>query len=448
MITSNILQKLHCPYCGSRLDIDCLMRADGQEMCDAILTCSCQSYPILDGILVLRPVSVPLLEHLRAGNTELALRRALYELVPENSRRQRRLFIDAFLKFPWSPARRMADRAVDRLARRTLVKRDETFYQASARLMPGAYAAYLYQRYANPSFVAALLLLITLDGGGCGAPTSSPEYWLLDLACGVGHSSFVMQRLLPNARVVAADHNFVNLYFARHFLAREALPICCDAETPLPFADHFFDAVFCLDAFHYMLSKMALVRELERVVAPHGQWLLPHLHNAQVPNAAPGVPLPLEGYQRCFAAIQPRFFSEAGLLQTFFQEGAIDLSITPPEAELRRANALCLVGGQPLERWRRYADVGSFLCRDPSTLMLNPLYRLTPVAKRVHLQMQWPNARLEAECAEIKRFLPEHYELDHAFCERLAGHTTVAEDTATMQSLARRFLLVHLPPRY
>jgi hypothetical protein len=257
-----------------------------------------------------------------------------------------------------------------------------------------------------------------------------------------------MQRLLPNTRVVAADHNFVNLYFSRHFLASDALHICCDAETPLPFADHFFDAVFCLDAFHYILSKMALVRELERVVAPHGLWLFPHLHNAQVPNAAPGMPLPLEGYQRCFEASQPRFFSEAGLLQTFFQESAIDLTVTPMETELRSANALCLVGGQPLERWQRYAEVGSFLCRNPSTLTLNPLYRLTPVEQHVHLQMQWPNTRLEAECAEIKGYLPEHYELDRAFCERLAGHAIVAEDAATMQSLAQRFLLVHLPSRY
>jgi hypothetical protein len=63
----------------------------------------------------------------------------------------------------------------------------------------------------------------------------------------------------------------------------------------------------------------------------------------------------------------------------------------------------------------------------------------------VHLQMQWPNARLEAACAEIKGYLPEQYELDRAFYERLVSHATVAEDAATVQSLVKLFLLGHLP---
>lgn len=475
MLTSNTIHNLHCPYCGSGLDIECQIRGDENETRAAILRCNCQSYPIIDGIIVLRPVSRTLLEQVRDGNIELALQRALYELLPENSRRQRRLFVDSFLKIPWTPARRITDRAVDWLAQRSAPRPNESFHQASASLFSEIYADYLYHRYANPSFLAAVLLLVALDrycpggqkatdeGGHKGSPIeslmmpdsggvatadTSQNFWLLDLACGVGHSSFAIQRLIPNAKVVATDHNFVNLYFSRRFLTKDALHICFDAECPLPFADAFFGAVFCLDAFHYILSKRALARELERTVAPQGLWLFPHLHNAQVPNPASGMPLPLEGYQRCFEAVQPRFFSETELLQTFFCETAVDLSVSPTEAELRRTNAFCMVGGQHNPLWQRYEDVGAFFCHDPSTLTLNPLYQPAHRENRTCLQMHWPNAWLEAECAEIKRHLPQQFELDRAVWERLTSHTPAPEDGAAIQSLAQQFLLVHLPPTY
>jgi SAM-dependent methyltransferase/uncharacterized protein YbaR (Trm112 family) len=480
MITRNLIQQLHCPYCGSELELDCKLCGDHDEIDNTILTCRCQSYPVIDGIVVLRPVSRTLLEHVRSGDSRLALRCALYELLPENSRRQRRRFIDALLQLPWSPARQIADRAITAVTSRAGVEPDETFYQASARLFSGTYADYLFHRYANPSFLAAVILLVTLDGycpgvypptsegverdlhlkdfhlknstasdGQVVAAHSTPQnYWLLDLACGVGHSSFVIQRLLPHTNVLATDHNFVNLYFSRRFLASKAVHICFDAECPLPFADNFFSAVFCLDAFHYMLSKVALARELERTVSSRGLWLFPHLHNRQAPNAAPGVPLPLEGYQRCFEAIQPRFFAEAALLQSFFEDSSIDLGAKPGEAELRRTNAFCLIGGQQDTLWRRYQNVGSFINRDPTTLVLNPLYQPAPMGQRIQMQMRWPNRWLEAECADLKRYLPQQYELDRALWERLASHSPAPEDEATIQALARQFLLVHLPPKY
>ncbi|MEL7569913.1 MAG: methyltransferase domain-containing protein [Eubacteriaceae bacterium] len=81
----------------------------------------------------------------------------------------------------------------------------------------------------------------------------NPDMRILDLACGCGLTSIYLAQEY-NTTVFAADLwiNPTNNYlrFKKFGLDNKVIPIHTEAHA-LPFADEYFDAVFCIDAFHY-----------------------------------------------------------------------------------------------------------------------------------------------------------------------------------------------------
>lgn len=97
----------------------------------------------------------------------------------------------------------------------------------------------------------------------------STGHAVLDAACGTGIvARIAVQRVGPHGRVVGVDLNQAMLTVAER--------VCPDVElrqadiTSLPFDDETFDVVLCQMALMFFPDRTAAIREMGRVVKPHG----------------------------------------------------------------------------------------------------------------------------------------------------------------------------------
>ena len=443
------VRTLRCPHCRGPFDADGPDVTDAGDLTEAVLTCGCGQFPVVAGIAVLRrSTAAEIVEAIRRGDAEAALRHAIYDLVPGNVRGRRRRSIDLLVDTRLPGSREIESR--ERRKREATVRGAlaGSFADAVRRLHPARYASYLEQRYANPSLLGAMVVLSILDGllpTETGSSAALPGgRRVLDLACGVGHSSHLIERLHPGS-TVCLDHDFLNLLMLRRYFVPDAPALCVDLESTLPFADDAFDAIVCLDAFHYVSGKQALAAEMERVSRPEGGWLLPHVHNAQVPNVSAGLPLTLEGYRHCLGSRAIRMVEEGHLLRLYHHGEDVDLSEPRPAAALDASGAVCIVASGSDRTWRRYGDVATRFLADGAPLAVNPIYRPRVGASDVTLVQQWPDDRLRHECAEIASYLPEPASVDRTLWELLLGGRPGIDRAAEVLALMRRFVVVPLP---
>ncbi len=388
--------KLHCPYCGGGFEPAPTLIPDAY----GLVQCRCATYPIIEGILVLKPASAALTTAILEEQYERALQLAAFDFVPRNARTRARKVVD-FISDARLPGHGFLKRRHQRTWDEHIKVLDfYTFEEMAGQLRPRMYAAYLVHRYANPSFLSAIGVIQTFS-----VLPASPAPQILDLACGTAHSSFLLSYFFPHAEITATDHDFINLLLARYYLAPHATLVCCDHEAPLPFAADAFDGVFCLDAFHYIRSKRALVLELQRLVRPEALWVFAHLHNKAEFNFTEGMPLTAEGYLACFAEINPRLFDEADLLEQAANENQIDLRGPASSLQtLAMAQAFTLVASGRKEVWHVYPKLKERLHQHPEVIQQNPIYATD--AQGI-LSQHWPNEMLKEECSAVTAYLPE-----------------------------------------
>jgi SAM-dependent methyltransferase len=309
---------------------------------------------------------------------------------------------------------------------------------------PEGYADYLYHRFANPSFLAALPPLVVLGD----ALRHGGRRRLLELMSGVGHSSATVSALCPGVEPVMADVDFVNLYVARRYVAPAGAALCVDVELPLPLRDDSIDGVYCLDGLHYARSKVALLREVDRIVGPEGAWLFAHMHNARGANVNPGAPLDPGGYAKRFAFGQQRLLAETGILRQFQRDGALDLAQQPASADLDSSDALTLFGARTEDLWRRYVELDAALSRRPDLLEFNPLYRLDRTPDGVVASAQWPSESLRRECEGTPPLLRESVRVSRDTLRQIASAKAGGPLPGAARELLRSFALVPLPECY
>jgi cyclopropane fatty-acyl-phospholipid synthase-like methyltransferase len=97
---------------------------------------------------------------------------------------------------------------------------------------------------------------------------------VLDLGCGRGAASIFLARHY-GAKVVAADlwtsATFLSQKFAARGFRDRILPLHLDATQELPFADGYFDAIFCMNSFSFFGGSVEFVRRIARHLAPGGR---------------------------------------------------------------------------------------------------------------------------------------------------------------------------------
>ena len=448
-----IFGKLHCPCCGSLLHLEGSTTGVSQSHGYGVLRCGCYRYPVVEGIPILWQKSGPadicdaVVAHIDVGNYPAALRGALDRATDIGAVRDR--------WFSGRLIRVLADRLTGFAGSGRKSPPDGNLFAYLHATKTPTYADYLYQRFANVSLLAAIPLIGVLaqllqeDAAHSGIGQGANPL-ILDLGCGIGHSSFLIHALLPGARIVATDYDFGNLLIARRYFAPNADYICIDAEVPLPFASDAFDAVFCMDAFHYLRSKKALVGELARVLSDKAIWLLPHLHNAAGRNISAGIPLDAAGYQQCFNGLPHRLLSETSVLKAFFDSGGIDLGLASGLDASPETDVFSMIGSNQAEVWRGYPSLDVALAAKVGSLMdINPIYAMVQRGDRLKLHLTWPNRQLEAECRAVENYLPRDKEASAKAIRTIrTGACDTPEKLGELAGLLRAFVLVPLPTGY
>ena len=436
------LDLLRCPFCGTRLSVvDNAALDRGRDRIESgVLGCECCAFPVVAGI----PVLI-------AGD---ATRDAMHAL--EAGRRDDALHMLLGL----DGARLDVFREMTRFAGRA------TYRDLLGVLCLDAEAEYMLHRFSDPTCLLIEALLDALGHSGqpaaggdptcragpqtpAGAGASDrrrrgavPPRRALDLCGGSGHLTRTLQRQPACASTVLADVHFWKLWLAAGILAPGCEPVCCDANSPLPFADDRFAMVLLSDAFPYIWHKRLLAGEMQRVATGDGVILMPHLHSAHGENYSAGDTLSPAAYANLFAALQPRLFDDRDLLDRVLDDRVLDLANHTLPAACGDTPSITLVASRDGDLYRHYPVT------DPlevaGVLAVNPLYRVDYADGVTRLALTFPTPEYEDEFALVKRYLPASVTVD----ADLRSAITPAGIGARYNELRRRRVLVDLPPRY
>ena len=414
----NMIDLLRCPFCGtcvSLVENDALVRANAWFE-SGVLGCECCAFPIVAGIPVM--------------NADDTTRNAMHAL--EAGRHEEALLTLLGLD----------DERADRF--RTLLARgaQATYRDALAILSLDAEGTYFLYRFSDPTYLTTEALLQAL-----GQEPRTVAGAALDLCGGSGHLTRVLAGRRPPSDAalpgtVLADAYFWKLWLAARFTSPGCVPVCCDANQPLPFMRDSFSMVLLSDAFPYIWHKRLLAEEMMRLAGPDGAVVMPHLHSALGENVSAGDTLTPAAYRDLFTPQQPRLFSDARLFTELLERRAVDLTRDVLPADLRGEPSLTIVASRRADLFRQYEVPDT---REVAgELRVNPLYRVERRGGGSVLTLTFPTPEYEVEFGACKRYLPDTV--------TVGADLTGSIDPATLgddyEEFRHRRVILDLPPRY
>jgi len=416
---TSLLEILRCPYCGSPLGVvesDALVQ-DGHEIVQGVLGCECCAYPVLDGIpiLIADDATRQAMHTLEAGGAEDALMGVLGG---------------------------SGSAAPPELLRGLVRGEVETYQEALSLLCGDAEGTWFLHHFSDPTYVAAEALLRAIAQDGW--PVRGR---MLDLCGGAGHLARVLHTLSGRdgggaPDTVLADLHYWKLWLARRYTASEVASVCCDANHPLPFTEETFSLVLLLDAFPYVWHKRLLADEMMRLAGDGGIVVMPHLHSASGENFSAGDTLTPAAYQRLFARLGARLFSDRRILDDVLDRRVVDLSHDVTPEGLGDEGSLTLIATRRSELYRRYE------LRPPrgidGEVAVNPLYRIEKRGGASILTLEFPTPEYEAEFGDCRRYMPERVTVE----ADLTGRITPEQIGPSYDELRERRVLIDAPVGY
>jgi uncharacterized protein YbaR (Trm112 family) len=409
----SLLEVLRCPFCGGRLtvvDNEALARGGGRIE-SGVLGCDCCAFPVVAGIPVLIADDTTRLamHQMEAGEQDAALH-TLLGLDDERGASFRALF---------GPGR------------------TPTYREGLALLSRDAEAECFLYRFSDPTFLTLQAVIEAL-----GQNRSMLARPVLDLCGGSGHVTRVLAGLQPDEYVVNADVYFWKLWLARRFTVPECEPICCDANSPLPFARDTFSLAVLADAFPYIWHKRMLAEEMMRLAGADGAIVMPHLHSALGENFSAGMTLTPAGYRELFAPHEPRLFSDERLFRDVLEHRTVDLTRSAAPEELGTEPSLTLVASRRGEIFRKY-DVPDAL-DVTGELQVNPLYRVERQGGASVLTLTFPTPEYEEEFGACKQYLPAALTIEGDLTKPIARAALGWQ----YEELRRRRVILDVPVNY
>ena len=411
---ASTLSILRCSFCGGRLSVvdGPSVERNGDDIAAGVLSCECCAYPIVAGIpvMVADRLTETAMHQLEAGQAD----DALFTLLRLDGPRQ-----DEFRRF--------------------VVRGDSTTYREGVDILgrheEGVYFLY---RFSDPTYLVAQTVLRAV---GRNRPCVAGR--TLDLCGGSGHLTRELCQMAVGAATVLADSHFWKIWLAKRFTAPSCEPICCDANSPLPFAGDTFSLVVCSDAFHYIWCKRLLAGDMRRVAGPDGTVVLTHLHSALGENVNAGMPLTPDGYRNLFEERAPRLFKDSDLLSDVIGRGAIDLGRIEPLEALCQEPSLTLIAGPHEELFRRY-DRPELRRAISGELVVNPLYTIESRGTASVLTRAFPSPDYEEEYAACKRYLPATVTVEGT----VSGRRGVEISAGDRADLEQHLVLIDVPKNY
>ena len=402
------LNLLRCPFCGTRLSVveNATLQRGPKSIQSGVLGCECCAFPVVAGIpvLIADDATRDAMHALEAGHGA----DALHMLLRLDGKR-----LKAFQKLV---------AATPQAAYRDLLP----------LFCRDAEADYMVHRFSDPSYLLIESLLDALNGHGRA----------LDICGGCGHLTRVLLRQPACTDAVVADVHFWKLWLAARIVTPDCEPVCCDANSPLPFADRLFGTVLLSDAFPYIWHKRMLTGEMQRVATRDGVVAMPHLHSAYGENHSAGDTLSPAAYRDLFAPLAPRLFDDRRLLEGVLDGRIVDLANQETPQECGDTPSITLVATRDAALYRRH-DVTDRL-DVTGMLAVNPLYRVEYADGVSRLKLDFPTPEYEDEFALAKRYLPASVTINWDMHDTI----TPASVGNRYAELRRRRVLLDVPSCY
>lgn len=424
------LRTLSCPYCGRQLEIAKIFSEDGMNLTNAIVNCECDRYPIVEGILVLRKgTNIKNAVEFLERNKILQAQNVLIEPKPYS------LLGLVFLeleKIDITLCHRIS-LFLKKMMNKPIFE-GHTFFETIDRLKWRSWGEYLKYRFSAPTFFEILPLIQLIK---------QTKKAVLDVACGVGHSSFVISNYVPEEKIVCVDRLFVHLYLAKKFFVKNAKFICLDANSLLPFTNKVFSSIFCLDALHYISSKFSLAREFIRTLDHDGVLLLPHLHNSLKFNPNPGEPLTPQGYADLFNNLEIRLIPEKNLIESFLLKNELDLEKKFSEAEINSSNAITLVASENKGLFKLYENLDTNYVKKDKKLVINPIYKVIERGDSLYLTADYPRHQV-SYFPLMKKYLPKSCVIEKDIFTSIKNRKIAKK----REKMIKNFVLIGVPKNY
>lgn len=111
---------------------------------------------------------------------------------------------------------------------------------------------------------------------------------VLDLGCGKGDSSIFLAKHF-GVNVVSVDlwisATFLSEKFSQRGYSHSIIPLQLDVAKEVPFAEDFFDAIFCMQSFHSFGGSVAFLHHLLKHLKPGGRFCVgDSCFNEEVPS--------------------------------------------------------------------------------------------------------------------------------------------------------------------
>jgi SAM-dependent methyltransferase/uncharacterized protein YbaR (Trm112 family) len=433
-----LLDKLHCPYSGSRFVIQSKREENEKEIRYGVAASEAGEFPIVEGILRLQvdELRAPITSFVRDGRFKNALMTALDE-VPFHGKKGAAINFVARTAFKLGHTRAaMVVTGLKNGLYLELIEKGSTFVETANRLSAGSLANWQIYRFSMPTFLPVLPLLHLLKEGD----------QILDFGCGTGQASFLMSRMVKDVRILCADYSFSSLYLSKKYFVPDADYICLDGDYPLPFDTGQFSYVFSSDALHCIDSKLSLSSEFKRVLSHKGTLVLPHLHN-KLSKVSYGKSLSPSGYKALFEGMDARVLPEDSVVTDYFRYGTVDLEKEWSDKELEQADiGLSLVAGKGVSAFHRYSGLWDQYIDRMNNPILNPVYLAEKTERGIRIRKEIA----EPFCRTV-RFdnenicLPESLVLDLKAFDRDSIRSLRDTNRKMFMELCRKLILIEVP---
>lgn len=449
---------LRCPDCRDELTFTPTPTQPFREGGFGLLACSCSTFPVLDGIPVVRHGRVDEHDHM-TGRAEvdgpstaelvalLGEDRALDALVEMlafpppvpfglGDRPGLRL---PFTRGPWPRVARAARRGEVRamltdLDAHTAQDWMELSYLRSSERITAELFTYFFARFGQPRFLATMSLLQALP--------EDPRP-VLDLACGFGHVMFHLSVRHRPAHVVGVDRNFFQLWVGRRYVAPGNTFVCTDRIDSLPFGDDTFSASLCGDAFHLFDAQQQALDELRRV-AHSDTVILDRVGNAHLEPRDTDEERDPAGYVELLRGAPWRMVSEAELIAGYLAGFGPQLELEREPEELSGHKWLSIVTSQDTSVFVDHQQLeGDRPPHAAGTLGLNPIFTAREQDGQVLLSFAFPSTWYAFENAAMLSYTSAGERLTRSEFAALARGRAAGTD-----DLLARFVVLGMPPRY
>jgi SAM-dependent methyltransferase len=405
-----------------------------------LVECECNKYPIIDGILILR---------------EPFLNMGITKLVEEKNSKEalvRSLWIDYFekiegfglpihSKFTWvlqkillKLGKSQFNKAIKQLYK-SYTDPEISFYDLLGK---GLADTYFKQRFSSESFWSLYPFLPLF---------AEKKDRILDLSCGVGHSSFVLEKYVKPNQLFSADYSFKSLYLAKKYFAPNAEFFCLDSSKSLPFKTGIFSSVSMLDAFFYIRS-IALAQEMERVTSSTGFLLLLHVHNSLVYNLGNSLQsLTPKNLLHLFEnkSFKTRLMPEKKVLENFLNNDELKLTEQYNQASLDSSNATILLSTREEPAKSTYKNVQSDFLKNNNNLIINPIYKIIKKDNSVLLKRPSGVSSFGDNLPTSEGVLPKEVEVQ---ITSLSGRRIEITNPDEQKELQKKFVLINVPEKY